>query len=499
MHLITESRHFPPTLALVAGALGVFGFAPFYFYPAPVLALAVLFWLQIRQPERAARLGWMFGFGLFGAGVSWIYVSLHDFGGMPGWMAVLATATFCGFMALFPACAGWLSKYFKVHLLLALPLLWVLLEWVRLWIFTGFPWLAIGYAQVPYSPLAGLAPVLGVYGVSLAAAVCAAVIAAKLDRRISGKQLGFTLLLFWLAGSALKHVEWTTPTGSPLSFSLLQGNVAQDLKWQENALQPTLQLYRQMALASQAQLIVLPETALPILPKHLPDDYLTSLAAHAKKLNGNILIGLPERSRDATETRYFNSAWSIGADPQQTYRKFHLVPFGEFIPFKQGLGWIYRDWLHIPLTDLSPGNKVQQPLQLSGQKVAVNICYEDAFGEEIIRQLPQATLLVNLSNDAWYGDAWFGRALAAHQHMQLSQTRALETGRMMLRATNTGATAMIQRDGHVVKLAPLFTRLSLEGEAQGYAGATPYVNWGNWPVITLILLALGLSWVRKKK
>lgn len=499
MHHITESRHFPPILALVAGALGVFGFAPFYFYPAPILALAVLFWLQIRQPERAARLGWLFGFGLFGTGVSWIYVSLHDFGGMPGWMAALATATFCGFMALFPACAGWLSKYFKARLLLALPLLWVLLEWVRLWIFTGFPWLSIGYAQVPYSPLAGLAPVLGVYGVSLAAAACAALIAAKLDRRISGKQLGLTLLLFWLAGSALKHVEWTTPTGSPLSFSLLQGNVAQDLKWQENALQPTLQLYRQMALASQAQLIVLPETALPILPEHLPEDYLTRLAAHAKNLNGNILIGLPERSRDATETRYFNSAWSTGADPQQAYRKFHLVPFGEFIPFKHALGWIYRDWLHIPLTDLSPGDKVQQPLQLSGQKVAVNICYEDAFGEEIIRQLPQATLLVNLSNDAWYGDAWFGRALAAHQHMQLSQTRALETGRMMLRATNTGASAVIQRDGHVVKLAPLFSRLALEGEAQGYAGATPYVNWGNWPVITLILLALGLSWVRKKK
>lgn len=499
MHHITESRHFPPILALVAGALGVFGFAPFYFYPAPILTLAVLFWLQIRQPERAARLGWLFGFGLFGTGVSWIYVSLHDFGGMPGWIAALATTAFCAFLALFPACAGWLSRYFANRRLVTLPLLWVLLEWVRLWIFTGFPWLTFGYSQIPYSPLAGLAPVLGVFGVSLAAAACAGLIAAKWDRAIRGKQLAVALLAFWLCGSALRHAEWSTPLGTPITFSLLQGNIAQDMKWQEDTLTPTLQSYARMVQSSRAQLIVLPETALPILPEHLPGDYLQALGDHARRQGGNLIIGLPEKSGQKSETFYHNSAWSLGTDPQQVYRKFHLVPFGEFIPFKQALGWIYRDWLHIPLTDLSPGDKVQQPLQLSGQKVAVNICYEDAFGEEIIRQLPQATLLVNLSNDAWYGDAWFGQSLAAHQHMQLSQTRALETGRMMLRATNTGASAVIQRDGHLLKLAPLFSRLALEGEAQGYAGATPYVNWGNWPVITLILLALGLSWVRKKK
>jgi apolipoprotein N-acyltransferase len=182
---------------------------------------------------------------------------------------------------------------------------------------------------------------------------------------------------------------------------------------------------------------------------------------------------------------------SAGASPVQRYRKEHLVPFGEFIPFKAALGWIYRDWLHIPLADLARGGKQQQPLALAGQQVAVNICYEDAFGEEIIRQLPQATLLVNTSNDAWYG-----RSLAAHQHLQMSQARALETGRMMLRATNTGATAIIDAQGKLLDEAQHFTTTALTGTAQGYSGTTPYVRFGNWPAISLIFLLFALLRLR---
>lgn len=484
-------------LSLLAGAFAVLGYAPFYFYPAPIIALVILFGMlhSAATQKQAAVLGWTFGMGLFGIGVSWIYISLHDFGEMPLLLAGLATAGFCAFLALFPAAVGWLAGKLPMEKrLVALPFLWVLLEWVRLWIFTGFPWLAVGYSQVPYSPLSGLAPIFGVFGVSLAAAMCAALITAAFSSSISRKQLALCLLGFWVSGATLKHIDWSSPSGEPISFSLLQGNIAQDLKWREDSVAPTLDLYYRMVNASNAQLIVLPETALPLLASNLPKDYLPVIAEHAKDNLGNVIIGLAEREIINNEVHYFNSAVSMGTAPEQRYRKSHLVPFGEFIPLKSALGWIYNDLLHIPLTDLSSGPNHQTPLSLTGQKIAVNICYEDAFGEEIIRQLPEATLLVNLSNDAWYGDS-----LAAHQHLQMSQMRALETSRVMLRATNTGATAVIGRDGRVLSQAPMFKQISLEGQAQGYSGSTPYTRWGNWPVICLILLIPGLLWVRKKK
>ena len=484
-------------LACLLGGVSVLGYAPFYLYPVAILALAGLFrlWHTTDSPRAAVWTGFWFGLGLFGTGVSWIYVSLHDFGGMPMLAAAFATLAFCAFLALFPALTGWLAARFGKPLqLLAMPLCWVLVEWVRGWIFTGFPWLALGYSQVPYSPLAGIAPLFGIYGVSLAAAACAALIAASLTRRITGKALLLGLTIFWLAGSALKHIEWSTPEGMPTRFSLLQGNIAQDMKWREEAFRHTLDTYLALAGNSAAQLIVLPEMALPTLPQHVPETFFAALARRAEKNGGDILVGYPEREVVNGETRYYNTMASLGRSPQQIYRKTHLVPFGEFIPFKPLLGWIYRDFLHIPLADLAPGPDDQKPLRIAGQKVAVNICYEDVFGEEIIRQLPEATLLVNVSNDAWYGNS-----LAAHQHLQMSQARALETARMALRSTNTGATAVIDRDGRVLKQAPHFTLASLDGEVQGYSGATPYVRWGNIPVIALIFLALGVLWGRKKK
>lgn len=484
-------------LACLLGGVSVLGYAPFYLYPVTIISLAGLFrlWKNADSPRTAAWTGFWFGLGLFGAGVSWIYVSLHDFGGMPMPAAAFATLAFCAFLALFPALAGWLAaRYGKPLQLLAIPLSWVFVEWVRGWIFTGFPWLALGYSQVPYSPLAGIAPLFGIYGVSLAGAAIAAVIAAYAGKSISKKFLLIALVTFWLASSVLKHIEWSTPAGVPTSFSLLQGNIAQDMKWREEEFRHTLETYWTMAANSSARLIVLPEMALPVLPENIPADFLKALAGQAKRNGGDVLVGYPERKAMPGENLYFNTIASLGTAPPQAYRKTHLVPFGEFIPFKPALGWIYRDFLHIPLADLAPGPADQRPLQVAGQRVAINICYEDVFGEEIIRQLPEATVLVNVSNDAWYGNS-----LAAHQHLQMSQARALETARMALRSTNTGATAVIDRDGRVLKQAPHFTLASLDGEVQGYSGATPYVRWGNMPVITLILLALGVLWGRKKK
>jgi len=480
------------------GCFAVLGYAPFYLYPATILALAGLFhlWNRAADAKRMALQGFAFGLGLFGTGISWLYISLHDFGGMPMLPAALATAAFCAFLALFPAVAGYLAARFSSHTRIWLfPATWVLIEWVRGWIFTGFPWLTAGYSQVPYSPLAGFAPVVGIYGVSLLTATCAALVAATLSGRLRKKSLTWALLGFWVGGSAVSHVEWSTPQGAPVSFSLLQGNIAQDLKWREDELQHTLQTYRKMVMASHARLIVLPEMAFPLLIENLPPGYLDDLARHARDNGSDALVGVPEAERSNGETRYYNSMLSYGSAPQQTYRKSHLVPFGEFIPFKPLIGWIYRELLHIPLADLAAGETGQVPMRLAGQRVAFNICYEDVFGEEIIRQLPEATLLINVSNDAWYG-----RSLAAHQHLQMSQARALETARMVLRATNTGATALIDRDGRLLSQLPHFTLAALDGTAQGYSGATPYVRWGNMPVVAVVLLILGAAgWHRRKK
>lgn len=478
------------------GAIAVLGYAPFYFYPMTIISLAGLFYfLQNSNTARqAAWLGYAFGLGFFGAGISWIYVSLHDFGGMPLIMAALATFSFCAFLALFHAAATYLAKK-SANLLLAAPLFWVLSEWIRSWIFTGFPWLNVGYSQVPYSPLAGFAPLFGVYGVSLLVAFTASPLAiwfnpSTVANKTVCTKIVAVVVIIWVAGGLLKFVQWSTPVGAPISVALLQGNIPQDMKWRPEVAQQTLDQYLKLVNSSTAQLTVLPETALPVLINQLSPDYLGQLKTHGQKNGGDVLVGAVEFEND----KYYNSMLSFGSAPTQTYRKSHLVPFGEFIPLKDFIGWIYRDWLHMPLSDLSRGSVTQKPLAIAGQHIAVNICYEDVFGEEIIRQLPQATMLINASNMAWYGSSW-----SADQHMQMSQMRALETGRMMLRATNTGATAIIDQQGNVLAHAPHFSKTLLEGKAQGYAGSTPYVRFGNWPVMIFCFGLLGLLWVRKKK
>jgi apolipoprotein N-acyltransferase len=502
-------------VAFVLGAVGVAGYAPFYLYPVAIFTLAVLFhfWSGAGCARAAAAIGFAYGAGLFLAGVSWVYVSLHDFGAMPAAAAAAVTLLFCAFLALFPAAVGYacvrpprLPAAARWGLLA--PAAWTVSEWVRSWLFTGFPWLALGYSQVPSSPLAGYAPVLGIHGVTLATALSAG-LAVVLWQRLTGNdergttnaerarfrwQLvvhhsSFVILALWAAGFGLKQVAWTEPVGAPVTVSLLQGNVPQDLKWREDRVVGTLQTYASLATASSSRLIVLPETALPLFLDQVPPDYLDALAAHARANGGDILIGVPERLRGGA---YFNSVVSLGASPGQTYRKSHLVPFGEFIPLRPLLGGIVGA-LAIPLQDFSRGAGDQRPLAVAGQRVAVNICYEDAFGEEIIRQLPEATLLVNVSNVAW-----FGRSIAPAQHLQISQARALETGRVMLRATNTGVTAVIGPDGAVIEAAPQFTTAAVTRSVQGYGGATPYVRWGNSAALVTCLLLLAAAWKARR-
>ncbi|MES2547336.1 MAG: apolipoprotein N-acyltransferase, partial [Pseudomonadota bacterium] len=325
-------------LPYLLGALAVLAFAPFYFFPAAILSLIGLFylWLKSDSAKAAFKLGFQYGLGLYVIGIYWIYISLHDFGGMPWWFAGFSTFCLCAFMALFVGLVGYFSKRLG-FIAISAPVLWGLSDWVRSWIFTGFPWLTLGYSQVPHSPLAGYMPVVGVYGVSVITAFVAAIIACWLAKphlsAIWKRNAIAALVVLLLAGGLLKAVEWSTPIGKPVSVALIQGNIAQSTKWSPETAQNTIDTYINMAKQSAAQLIVLPETALPVISSQVDASITEALSNHAKQNNGNIIVGMVELNQQTDQ--YFNSAFSFGAARTQSYAKNHLVPFGEFIPLKQ--------------------------------------------------------------------------------------------------------------------------------------------------------------------
>ena len=457
-------------------------FAPLGLFPLAFLSFGLLahFWMAA-TPRQAFWSGYAFGLGLFGAGVSWVYVSLHTFGAMPLPLAALATFLFCAFLALFPAAAGWLQARIPAHpylrACLLIPAAWTLVEWLLSWIFTGFPWLSIGYASVSW-PLQGYAPLLGVFGLSFIT-VSLGGMACLLFQRQRLLAFATTFIAIIVAGQALRHVHWTEPAGEPVSAALLQGNIEQDLKFRPESYAKILATYARLAESTSAKLIVFPETSIPRFLDRIEPEFLERLASVAKRNGGDLLLGVPYRK---SSEEYFNSVISLGTSPQQAYHKSHLVPFGEFIP--PGFGWLLSV-LEIPLSDFSRGGHDQPPIAAAGQRVAVNVCYEDAFGDEIARRVREATILVNVSNVAWFGDS-----LAPAQHLQIARLRAVETGRMHLAATNTGITAAIDRDGRVLARLAQFTEGRLEVSAQGYAGATPYARYADWPVVIASLLVL---------
>jgi apolipoprotein N-acyltransferase len=479
--------------ALLLGALSVPGFAPLYWWPLVPLSLAGLFLLWRQAPIGRSTAGFAYGLGLFVPGVHWIYISLHDHGDMPAPLAALALLGFAAFNAAVPALAGTLSHWVSrqgratpgVDLLCAMPASWILLEWVRLWFCTGFPWLSAGYSQIPDAPLAGLVPMGGIYLCGLALALCAGALAMTLSTRQWRPLLVMPvwMLVAWLG----TLVPWTQPTGNPLTVAILQGNVAQDSKFDPQAIGAALRAYRDMAQASPARLIITPETGLALFRDELPEGYLEELRSIAVRNGGDMLAGLFDETHPGA---FQNTMTSVGVSPPQVYRKHHLVPFGEFIPLKVLVRPLMDLVLRMPIGDQVAAPRGQPPLAIAGQQVAVDICYEDAFGDEIIEALPQATLLVNVSNDAW-----FGEDVGPEQHLQIAQARALEVGRPMARATNTGVSALIGHDGRVIARAPKVARTTLTGTLQGRQGSTPYVRWGNGPVLVCcLLLLLGCVW-----
>jgi apolipoprotein N-acyltransferase len=486
-------KFMPYAAAFVAGAAAVLGFSPVDSFPAALAALALLvhLWIGAASPRDAFRLGYVFGLGLYGAGVSWVYISLNRFGAMPAPLAAAATLCFCAFLALFPALAGWIQARIAragaapaaLRAAVLIPAAWMLLEWPLSWFLTGFPWLAFGYTAID-APLSGYAPVGGVYAVTLATAVAAGLawcVALGRSRWTAAAALG----ILFACGYGLRATAWTEPLGAPLRVSLLQGNVPQEMKFDPARYARTLASYAQLAADSDARLIVLPETAVPRFLDLVEPSFLEQLKAAAVRNGGDLLLGVPVRNAAGD---YLNSVISLGVSPPARYDKVHLVPFGEFVP--PGLGPIVRT-LSIPLADFARGAQEQRPMAVAGQRVALNICYEDAYGAEIIRQLPEATLLVNVSNVAWFGDS-----LAPAQHLQIARMRALETGRVYLTAANTGITAAIWPDASVRRRMKQFVRGRVDVEAQGYGGATPYVRFGDWPAVLLALLALAFVALR---
>lgn len=473
--------------ALVAGALLPLAFAPFDLFPLAVIAPALLFltW-RTCAPGRAARRGFLFGVGLFGVGVSWVFVAIHDFGDTSLIPSLLLTALFVLVLALYFALLGWVAARLRADAgpywwLGLLPGAWVAVEWLRGWFLSGFPWLSLGYSQID-TPLGGWAPVAGVYGVSFAVALGAAALAVLWARPPRWWVVPALALAVAGGGAALSGRHWTEPVDGPLRVALVQGNLPQITKWDPEAIDTRLRTYAELTLehVQSADLIVWPENSVTVFYYQVADEYFAPLTEVLREHGTDLVAGLPVKSRDTGE--YYTGMMSFGS-ANAVYFKHHLVPFGEFVPL-QGLLRGLVGFFDMPMTGFSPGPRRQAPLTVAGEKAGVSICYEDAFGAEVIRTLPEASLLINGSNNAWYGDS-----MAPHQHLQISRMRALETGRPLLRATTNGITALIDARGGIRARSPQFERYVLSGAVQPMRGATPFVRWGNWPVV---VLALGL-------
>lgn len=479
----SPARRLVPAAALALGVVAVFAFAPFDIFPFMPLTLAALFWLAENvRPQRAFLLGWLYGVGEFAFGVYWIYISVHLIGDAPVWLAVLMLVVLVAVMGVFSATVLWAAAYIAPargwrRYAVALPALWALLEWVRSWIASGFPWLAAGYSQID-SPLAGYAPIAGVFGIGWAVAATAGLLvlaATPLLRRRRVLALG-ALILLWTLGGWLRVVNWTHPAGAPLKVSLVQGNIAQSLKWNEAQFFTTLSRYRALTGTQLgSDLIIWPETAVPELFRYVAADYLYPIADQVAAHGGKLMLGIPVAGRKPNE--YYNGIVLLGPGKPQFYYKHHLVPFGEYFPVPD---WVRRwlKYMNLPYSSFAAGGANQPPLDLGKYKAAVSLCYEDLFGAQIIRMLPAANFLINLSDDAWFGDS-----IALPQHLEISRMRAVETGRVALRATNTGVTAVIGPHGKVLKRLPIDRVGVLEADVTPYAGATPYVTAGNLPLV----------------
>lgn len=546
-HLAAVNKARATLQPLLIGAAHAFSFSdtplPGWLLPyVQILTLTFLaLWVWRSSSWRSAAIsGLLFGLGNFSLGLYWIYFSLHTYGGMDTFMAIAAVLVMSLVLALSCSAAcglaytlaqsplGLKDKTPNTSLTLKFPqtLLavviwascWTLFEWVRGTWFTGFPWLNIGYGHVE-GPLSGWAPVFGVYGIAWIAAFIAGGIALLMKMQGSPNETPAALtvviaLLMIAAGAGLGQIKWHQPLGDPIIVRLVQGNIPLSVKFDPAHLQKGIDAYLYMTNLAPKEgqanpdLIILPETVMPVFQNRLNTQTWQRWVDAAANRKATILMGVPLNTAPEGIQTYANSVIAFNANTSADslrqgsvklrYDKHHLVPFGEFIP--PGFRW-FVDAMNIPLGDFDRGALGQAPFDLAGQRVAPNICYEDVFGEEIIRavrpandQEPGTSLLVNVSNLAWFGESW-----ALQQHLQISRLRALETARPMLRATNTGMTAAIDADGTVRAVLEDHQMGVLDVEVQGTQGLTPYVRWGNWPILLLTFSSLTAGIINRRR
>ena len=491
-------------LALVSGYLMVLGFAPYQLWPLTSICFGFfLYSISVSQCSirRVVLRGYLFGLGMFCFETSWVYISLHDFGGASVIAGIGLSALAAAFYALFPMLAAFLmvalvQKRSLLVLALIWPAIWILVEWFRAWFVFGFPWLQLSSSLLD-SPLAGYIPLVGGYGSGWLAAASAGLFVGFLQtprNKINGKLLSVLIIMavIWGGGQLLKSKQWTTPVGEPFSVALLQGNIAQELKW--NPQQKAEIIHNYVALTKDnwdADLIVWPETAVPAY-FHQMQDFYQQLAKLGKQHQTDLIIGT--LLADVNTKRYYNAVVIPGNQPQ-IYRKRHFVPFGEYLPFQPVSGWVAQ-FLNMPMSDFSAGEDDQPLLKAVGMPLVATICYEDSYPAENLSGLPEAAYIVNVSNDAWFADS-----IAPHQHLQNARMRSLESGRYTLRATNNGVTAIIDPKGHVINQIEQFKSAVLRVQARGMQGATPYVSIGDTPILlTLLLLVIvGVYWTVNQK
>jgi len=487
-----------PLWSLLSGGLTTLAFAPFDLSWLVFLTLTVPFYLWDRlEAKQAAISGWLFALGLQCTGVSWIYYSLHVHGSAPMLFAALLIFLLCCYLSLYTALAVYTVNRFlpnntTLRLILFYPASWVLFEWLQGYVMTGFAWMQLGYTQIDL-PLSGFAPVLGNHAVGGFIAVCAGAIVLLVKRY---KQLNIRMalvvilpvLLLWLTGGLLKNVSWTQAEGKPISVSIIQGNIPQKVKWKSHMKQPTMDRYRELTLAQEdVDLIVWPETAVPDY-WHRALSYIRPLRDEMAKRNTDLLLGIFVRNN---EGRLLNSVVNVNGE---VYNKRHLVPLGEYIPLRFLIEF-FNKFVKIPMSDITSGDEAQPLLVAAGVPVGISICFEEAFSRDVIKDLPEAKILINVSNDAWFEDS-----IEPHQHHAIARMRALEAGRYMIRATNTGITSFIGPHGEVIKRLPQFEVGVLKAEVQPLNGATPFVRWGDWLVVGLSgLLLLGFAVLKKRQ
>ncbi|MEM8497315.1 MAG: apolipoprotein N-acyltransferase [Pseudomonadota bacterium] len=482
--------------ALVAGILLTASLAPLSFWPAAIVGLLLLLWaLHQASPKKAFWRGWLFGIGLFGSGASWVFVSIKQFGNAPMPLALFLTALWCTGLGLLPAisCAllRWLNSNDAQRDVLLFPSIWVLGEWTRTWLLTGFPWLFVGYGQVQ-GPLQGLAPIGGVLLISFTLALTASVIWRLIPAagaNDSSHHIGLphsipagVLLLVWATALLVDPLQWTQATDKQLSTGLVQANIDQNEKWQRSKIAGHIALQRDMSEDLWGKDLVLwPEAAIPMLYQRA-DAVLNQLQNQARLSGSRFITGIPYRDPDTGAA--YNSIASLGED-RQLYFKRNLVPFGEFMPLESVLRGLI-DFFDLPMSSFSAGPAQQQYLRIGDLRAAALICYEAVYLDTVPQaNTPPPDLLLTISNDTWFGSS-FGPL----QHLQMAQMRALEWGRGMVRGTNNGVSALISADGKILARTEQFQRQVLSGEIPIRSGLTPYARFGEWPIVLLCFVLL---------